>query len=1044
MEKIFTNKSIWKKIVVAVLVIMAFQFITFVPMVNATEEDYGEEEGDALGWGGILLKPLMSLLVTIGDGIMEIMHSSVMGVDSALLHVDLQDDWIQGLIKVILVAVAAVALIVTLGGSAVVSGAIILAVAGTVFGVNVVPLAEQGLNNAAAAVSTIFGDNTPGDLYMPIYTYTPEEIFKGRIRLFNVDFFNSGNESIMVCYQRADEKTTDTETTATGGQMITGTHETPGEEGKCTPEEYRNLVAQAGDKGYLYSVKYYYYEDSNGKEIKTSSQDSASLLTGTISRWYVAIRNICIVAMLSILVYVGIRMMLTTISSDKAKYKEMLKDWLVGLCLLFIMHYIMAFSVTIVQKFTDMIATAVDETFYAKVLISNDGVDQNDLGGKADSDKAEKFKEAMQKEGIEGEVHDGNGNWIWYTNLMGHLRLSMQFDKTAGKYIGEAICFLVLVIYTVIFTFTYLKRLMYMAFLTIISPFVAMTYCIDKVNDGQAQGFNTWLKEYLFNLLIQPLHLMLYYILVTSAIDLSGKNVIYSLVALGFMIPAEKMLRSIFGFQKAHTPPLLGGPLGTTLLMQGFNKLTGGVVNGRRGKDGGSQGSGSSSNEDLPSRIDDAPGLGSVLAGGEEPAGESNANRTIGNVPQPEEAMTNNEQLENQEPRTPTLEDLDEEQEELDSLRDEFSGEGGQLSEEDRPDYWKMHKKGAELYNKRKLNEGMYKSGKLDLLKAHKRGTNDLRMAQDNGISPWAMNARNFYDDMFDSNRGVYNRGKIYTGASSLLHSGIGKIGAARKTIKGVKRAGQDAYRKFDANMNHVAPKHWRRAKIAGRILGAGGKRAVRTMGGIAAGTITSAPLVGAAIAGGIASGDPSKGATAVGAAVAAGSTVGRRVANTRASDIISPEVQQAIDDVDNNPMYKEQRMERHIKNLRKDEQIKRTLESLDRETARDMMDNGHFDEYVKLGYGTDRTGLQQMIASEKLINDTSRETRNINTTRAAAAVRDTYTRMGRAPREMKDKDRREWRKTHISDYSAYGDRAEAMADQTMNLAQMFYDSMPS
>ena len=46
-----------------------------------------------------------------------------------------------------------------------------------------------------------------------------------------------------------------------------------------------------------------------------------------------------------------------------------------------------------------------------------------------------------------------------------------------------------------------------------IAPFVALTYPIDKLNDGQAQGFNKWLKEYIFNLLIQPMHLLLYTIL---------------------------------------------------------------------------------------------------------------------------------------------------------------------------------------------------------------------------------------------------------------------------------------------------------------------------------------------------------------------------------------------------------------------------------------------------------------------------------------------------------------------------------------------------
>lgn len=49
---------------------------------------------------------------------------------------------------------------------------------------------------------------------------------------------------------------------------------------------------------------------------------------------------------------------------------------------------------------------------------------------------------------------------------------------------------------------------MMLAFLTIIAPLMAMTYPLDKLQDGSAQGFNTWLKEYIFNLLIQPVHLI--------------------------------------------------------------------------------------------------------------------------------------------------------------------------------------------------------------------------------------------------------------------------------------------------------------------------------------------------------------------------------------------------------------------------------------------------------------------------------------------------------------------------------------------------------
>ena len=136
-----------------------------------------------------------------------------------------------------------------------------------------------------------------------------------------------------------------------------------------------------------------------------------------------------------------------------------------------------------------------------------------------------------------------------------------------------------------------------MAFLTIIAPLVALTYPIDKVTDGKAQGFDVWFKEYIFNLLLQPLHLLLYTILVGSAMELATENIIYSIVVLGFMTPAEKLLRQMFNFQKASTPGLFAGAAGAGLLMTGMRWLMG-KGSGSKSSESGSQKSGSKEEDD--------------------------------------------------------------------------------------------------------------------------------------------------------------------------------------------------------------------------------------------------------------------------------------------------------------------------------------------------------------------------------------------------------------------------------------------------------------
>ena len=112
-----------------------------------------------------------------------------------------------------------------------------------------------------------------------------------------------------------------------------------------------------------------------------------------------------------------------------------------------------------------------------------------------------------------------------------------------------------------------------MAFLTMIAPLVALTYPIDKIRDGKAQAFEMWFKEYIGNLVIQPVHLILYTVLIGAAFDLASKNVLYTLVAIGFMLPAEKFVKRMFGLDRAQTPGTLGGALGAGIAMNAMNKL---------------------------------------------------------------------------------------------------------------------------------------------------------------------------------------------------------------------------------------------------------------------------------------------------------------------------------------------------------------------------------------------------------------------------------------------------------------------------------------
>ena len=178
----------------------------------------------------------------------------------------------------------------------------------------------------------------------------------------------------------------------------------------------------------------------------------------------------------------------------------------------------------------------------------------------------------VKEAGLDSYV-SSNGSLNVTTNLMGKARMLAQEQSGTPLYIGYAICFLVLVFYTVFFCFIYAKRLLYIVFLTIIAPLVAISYPLDKMGDGKSQAFDLWLKEYIFNLLIQPFHLLLYTVLISSAFDLAGNNIIYCLIAIGFMTPAEKFLRKMFGFDKTTTAGFLSGAAGAAVAMSAVQSI---------------------------------------------------------------------------------------------------------------------------------------------------------------------------------------------------------------------------------------------------------------------------------------------------------------------------------------------------------------------------------------------------------------------------------------------------------------------------------------
>ncbi len=94
--------------------------------------------------------------------------------------------------------------------------------------------------------------------------------------------------------------------------------------------------------------------------LKTSADPIIIQLKKLIAVWYYIIRLLAVAAMCVVLIFIGIKMAISTIASDKAVYKRMLVDWVAGIILIFSMHYIMYFAITINELLVDTVRNSAN------------------------------------------------------------------------------------------------------------------------------------------------------------------------------------------------------------------------------------------------------------------------------------------------------------------------------------------------------------------------------------------------------------------------------------------------------------------------------------------------------------------------------------------------------------------------------------------------------------------------------------------------------------------------------------------------------------
>ena len=243
-------------------------------------------------------------------------------------------------------------------------------------------------------------------------------------------------------------------------------------------------------------------EGANQVEIESSAEVNA--IKDRVAKMFRIIQIIATGLSLVVLLYIGIRMALSTLSDDKAKYKKMLIGWVESIVILFLLEYIMVAVIMFGEMLTNL--------FY-------------DL-------EIQLLSTAASDESFELVIRER----IW----------TALFDSSGLDYAMNTVMYICLLFLQLKYFWTYLKRVLMVGFLIMIAPLITVTYGIDKAGDGKAQAFSIWMKEFVVNVLIQPLHALIYLIFVLSAGEIAKVSPIIALAFIMAMGVVERMVKIIF------------------------------------------------------------------------------------------------------------------------------------------------------------------------------------------------------------------------------------------------------------------------------------------------------------------------------------------------------------------------------------------------------------------------------------------------------------------------------------------------------------------
>lgn len=191
---------------------------------------------------------------------------------------------------------------------------------------------------------------------------------------------------------------------------------------------------------------------------KGNTSTIAGNMSQVVTYWYNIFRNIAVVVYLIVLIYVAIKILLSSTGEGRAKYTSLVKEWIVGVGILFLFPYVMKYTVELNDALVQIVRDVPGQL--GTVSGGNNSLSDKSEQEIAEASGTDKFSEIVGTEGVIGTVRK---------LIVDNGRIILVF------------IYYIMIGQTIVILCMYYKRAFMIGFLITIFPLVAMTYTIDKL-----------------------------------------------------------------------------------------------------------------------------------------------------------------------------------------------------------------------------------------------------------------------------------------------------------------------------------------------------------------------------------------------------------------------------------------------------------------------------------------------------------------------------------------------------------------------------------